>query len=98
MGIWIIGPKRSGSPGRQLQEPILIPGSQGPGALILNVIDATSGEILSSISPPGTHILAPQIIDVSSHKGKTVRLHMIDQNTEASYAWIGLASVTLKDE
>lgn len=63
--------------------------------LVIRVLEGDTGEVLVTVPPPGTHTLTSQPLDVSAHAGKPLRLEILDENTEPSYAWIGLRSVSI---
>lgn len=67
----------------------------GPGLLCVRLVDAKSGETLHTIKPPGTHTLQRTLVPLDKWQGRTVRLEVVDENTNASYAWIGIHNVVL---
>lgn len=69
---------------------------EGKENLALQFIDADSGEVLEELTPPGIHVLTLKKLGTTRLFGKKVRLRLIDGNTNTSYAWIGLRSVTLE--
>jgi hypothetical protein len=70
---------------------------EGPGALYLKLVDAQSGETLEKITPPSSHVLRRYSIDIEKWQGKKARLVLVDENTGAAFAWIGLGQVTVSD-
>jgi hypothetical protein len=66
--------------------------------LAIRLLDADSGTVLAQALPPGTHVLTTRRIPLSDIKGQTIRLELVDENTDASYAWIGLESVELIED
>jgi len=67
----------------------------GEDTLVIRLLDAANDEVLGQIEPPGTHILTVSTLDVRPFQGRTVRLELLDGNTDLSYAWIGLREVSL---
>ncbi|MBI2299880.1 MAG: hypothetical protein HYU66_13215, partial [Armatimonadetes bacterium] len=69
--------------------------ADGPGALLVRLRDAVSGEVLAALEPPGTHLLQAAAIAVTKWQGRRVRLELLDQSRDPSYAWLGLTEVSL---
>ncbi len=68
----------------------------GRETLALQIVDAESGQVLEEILPPGTHELVRHILPLNDRlRGRTVRIRLVDSNTNASFAWIGLRRVSL---
>ena len=67
----------------------------GEDNLVLRLVDAETGAVLARMAPPGSHTIAVQRMDVREHAGKTVRLELHDENTDTSYAWIGLRKASI---
>lgn len=63
--------------------------------LCLRLLDAATGEVLRTLSPPGTHILSTGAISLDGLGGHQVQIQLYDANTSPSYAWIGLRKVSL---
>ena len=63
--------------------------------LALRFVDAASGETLEELLPPGIHELRTQRVPVEKLKGRTIRLQLVDENRNSSFAWIGLRKVVL---
>jgi len=68
---------------------------RGEENLALRFVDAKTGGVLETVLPPGTHVLTAREIPADKLCGKRVRLEIIDRNTAASYAWIGVARLAL---
>jgi hypothetical protein len=64
--------------------------------LAIRLINADTNEILIEIDSPNSHVLTKKDIDIQKWRNKKVRLVLIDNNTDSSYAWIGLKSITIK--
>lgn len=97
--------------GRALSPPFKLTGSRlrfrlhgglaardavGP-TLAVRVLDAASGEELASISPTSSHIASVAVLHLARHRGKTVRLELVDRHVGAAYAWIGISDVVMED-
>ncbi|GMU24446.1 MAG: hypothetical protein AMXMBFR13_45200 [Phycisphaerae bacterium] len=67
----------------------------GEENLFIRVLDAENGDVLAQVLPPGHHALIKRRIPLDPLKGRAVRLELIDRNTDASFAWIGIKSVAL---
>jgi hypothetical protein len=67
----------------------------GQETLAIQLIDASSGAVLEQITPPGTHELTVLAVKLDNLRGKSIRLRMVDKNTDSSYAWIGLQRLSL---
>lgn len=67
----------------------------GPGTLCVRLVDAKSDEVLHVARPSGTHALQPVRIDLEKWQGRTLRLEIVDENADPSFAWIGIREVTL---
>ena len=63
--------------------------------LVLRLIDAETGTVLEDILPPSTHELTTRKVPLDKLQGKTIRLKLVDNNTNGSFAWIGLKRVAL---
>ena len=63
--------------------------SQGPppGDLYLALRDAVSGEVLATVSPPGSHVPAEVSLSVGRWMGRRVILELMDRNASPSYAF-----------
>ena len=70
----------------------------GKENLALQFIDADGGAVLEELTPPGIHVLTTKQLGTKNLIGKRVFIKLIDRNTNASYAWIGLRKVTLAAE
>jgi hypothetical protein len=68
----------------------------GRETLALQLLDAASGAPLLELLPPGIHELRTQHVALDTLKGRTVRLQLVDENRNASYAWIGLRKLVLR--
>lgn len=68
-------------------------GLSGEGSLRIEVQDATSGQLYHAISIEGGHQLRRQFVDAEKMRGKQIRLVMVDNNRNLSYAWLGLMSL-----
>jgi len=64
--------------------------------LAVRIIAARTGEILREITPPGTHVLTVHSAQIKDLRGREIRLELVDKNTANTFAWIGLAQVTLR--
>ncbi len=62
-------------------------------SLVAEIIEADTGEVIGRVLPPGVHLVQPTAIPVQVDKPTKVRLRLIDRNTDASFAWIGVSSV-----
>ena len=62
--------------------------------LSIRFVDASTGRLLDEILPPGTHVLTVREHPLDKLRGKRVRIEIVDRNTSASYAWIGLARLS----
>jgi hypothetical protein len=71
-------------------------GTDGEENLILRLLDADNGAVLERILPPGTHVLTTRHLKLDKLTGKTIRIQMVDNNTDSSFAWIGLRKVSLR--
>jgi hypothetical protein len=69
--------------------------SSGRENLVLRIVDATTGATLEELLPPGIHELRTQRLQLDKLKGRTVRLQLVDENRNSSYAWIGLRKLVL---
>jgi hypothetical protein len=67
----------------------------GRETLALQFLDAANGAVLLEMQPPGTHVLRARRAALDELQGRTVRLRLVDENRNASYAWIGLRKVVL---
>ena len=67
----------------------------GQETLAIQWIDASSEAVLEQITPPGTHELTVLAVKLDNLRGKSIRLRMVDKNTDSSYAWIGLQKLSL---
>ena len=67
----------------------------GRQTLALQFLDSAGGAVLLELLPPGTHELRVQRAPLDRLKGRTVRLRLVDENRNASYAWIGLRTLVL---
>jgi hypothetical protein len=63
--------------------------------LAIRFVDANTAGLLDEILPPGTHVLTVREHPLDKLRGKLVRIEIVDRNTAASYAWIGLARLAL---
>jgi hypothetical protein len=70
----------------------------GPGLLAVDLVDSADGRRLHRLVPAASHALRWATIDVHEWAGRTVHLEVTDQNSDPSYAWIGLAAVRLSSE
>lgn len=70
--------------------------SNGRENLALRFVDATSGATLEELLPPGIHELRTQRVPLEKLKGRPLRLQLVDENRNSSYAWIGLRKVVLR--
>jgi hypothetical protein len=68
----------------------------GKENLALQFVDADSGSVLEELTPPGIHVLTTKKLGTERLVGKRVFLRLSDGNTNASFAWIGLRSLTLE--
>ena len=68
----------------------------GKENLALQFIDADNGSVLEELTPPGIHVLTTKKVGTKQLIGKRVCIKLIDGNTNASFAWIGLRSLTLE--
>lgn len=67
----------------------------GQETLALQLVDADSAEVLEEILAPGTHELVRHPLPLTDRlRGRKVRIRLVDNNTDASFAWIGLRRVT----
>lgn len=64
--------------------------------LALRILDATTKEALVELFPPGHHELRTQRVSLDKLKGRSIRLQLVDENRNASFAWIGLRKVVLR--
>ena len=64
--------------------------------LALRFLDTASGETLEELLPPGIHELRTQRVPLEKLKGGTIRLQLLDENRNSSYAWIGLRKLVLR--
>ncbi len=69
--------------------------SEGHETLVLQFLEAASGIVLLQLTPPGTHELRTQRAPLDQLRGRTVRVKLVDENRNASYAWIGLRTLVL---
>ncbi len=63
--------------------------------LILSLVDSTSGEILQSVKPSGSHVPQKAKMSVAQFLGRKVHLELVDENRNPTLAWIGLSHITL---
>jgi hypothetical protein len=70
-------------------------GPAGDENLVLRIVDAQSGAVLDQLLPPGTHELTKRLVKTANFKDKHIRVHLIDNNTDSSFAWIGLERLSL---
>jgi len=63
--------------------------------LVFEFLDADSGAVLLELVPPGTHELRTQRVAIEPLRGRTVRVRLVDENRNSSYAWIGLRRLVL---
>jgi hypothetical protein len=68
----------------------------GKENLALQFVDADTGSVLEELTPPGIHVLTTKKLGTEKLTGKRVRIRLIDANTNASFAWIGLRSLSLQ--
>lgn len=64
--------------------------------LVLRIVDATTNEMLEELFPPGIHELRTQRVPLDKLRGQPVRVQLVDENRNSSYAWIGLRKVVLR--
>ncbi len=67
----------------------------GKETLAIRLLDARSGAVLEEVLPPGTHELTTRRIGLDKLRGRAVRVEIVDDNTDAGYAWIGLRRLSL---
>jgi len=67
----------------------------GKENLCLRVVDAESGEVLRELVASGSHVVSKGSVSLEGLEGKTLRLELIDRNTETGFAWIGLRSARI---
>jgi hypothetical protein len=70
--------------------------SNGRENLVLRIVDATTGATLEELFPPGIHELRTQRVPLEKLKGRTIRLQLVDDNRNSSFAWIGLRKLVLR--
>lgn len=70
--------------------------SRGAETLCIRLLDADSGEELALQLTAGVHYLVHRFMDVSSFRGRNLRLEIVDRNDRTSYAWIGLKRVSFR--
>ncbi len=68
-------------------------GLSGEGSLRIEVRDASTNELCHAISIEGSHQLRRQFVDAAKLRGKQIKLVMVDNNRNVSYAWLGLMSL-----
>lgn len=68
---------------------------EGPGALSVRLIDSQTGEALAKLPVTGSHLFREAKIPVDKWHGKNVHLEMIDNNTNSSWAWLGVKNIAL---
>ncbi len=94
-----LSPSFTIAPGFERMEVLLQGGwsekVNGRENLVLRIVDATSGQTLKELFPPGIHELRKQSVPLENLKGRTVQLQLVDENRNGSFAWIGLRKVTL---
>ncbi len=88
------------SPSWKVTEPhlnIVVRGYDGrEGGRNLNFIDLLDdedGEILQRIYPPQSDFPSKITVETSRFSGRTVRLRIVDNNTEPLFAWIGVDEI-----
>jgi hypothetical protein len=67
----------------------------GAENLALRLVDATTGELLEEIVPPGTHELRTLRRPADKLHDRTMRAEIVDANRNGTYAWIGLRRLVL---
>ncbi len=72
-----------------------MPGMPNP-LLYFDLIDVASGERLVRHHAQGTQRLKAYCVPVGAFAGRTVRLEMVDANSGAACAWIGLRTAILR--
>jgi hypothetical protein len=70
----------------------------GAGLMAIDLVDAKSGQRLYRLALSADHTLRWEHIDVKPWAGRSVRLELTDQNTDPSYAWLGLAALNIESE
>ena len=68
----------------------------GAENLCLRLVDAKTGKVLRELTPPGSHVLTAHAIPADGLAGRLLRLVLRDQNSESSYAWIGIRHVSAR--
>jgi hypothetical protein len=68
----------------------------GEGNLVIRVRDVETGEVVGIVEPSGTHHMQARALDVTPLGERRVRLEMVDENRDASFAWIGLRRVSFR--
>jgi hypothetical protein len=69
--------------------------TEGQENLAIRLLDADNQAALQQVLPPGTHELRTTVVDVEPLRGKSIRLQLVDRNTNTSFAWIGVRRVAL---
>ena len=65
----------------------------GKGQNFIALIDNKTGAELRKTPAPGNDALVPQQWEVADLKGRTVRIRVVDGNSERSYAWLGIETI-----
>lgn len=68
---------------------------EGPGALSIDLLDSSTGELLRRLEVNGSHLLRDGRIPLDGLQGRKVRMKLVDNNTSTSYAWLGVRRVAL---
>ena len=63
--------------------------------LEIQLVDADSGEALQTLPMPSTHVLQRGGFEAKEFAGRSVRLVLLDENPDTSFAWLGLQRVWL---
>ena len=65
----------------------------GRGQNFVALVDNTTGAELRKTPAPGNDVLVPREWDVADLKGRTVRVQLVDGNSDGAFAWLGVEKI-----
>ncbi|MCA9029698.1 MAG: c-type cytochrome [Planctomycetaceae bacterium] len=67
------------------------------GTNFVKLLDANTGEMLMSTSPPRNDTAQHVVWDLSGHAGKQVYLQLVDGDTDTAYAWMAVGRFSIAE-